>query len=350
MLGRHVCAFGAAAFLAGAAILLTLCVSARQASATPQGGMQLTDNLYGTHFINADEGWAVGAFGSIAHTRDGGHSWRPQVSHTVEQLFSVSFGDATHGWIAGRSGIILHTTDAGESWQAQTSGTDRHLFKLTALDAQDAWAIGDWGTVIATHDGGKTWENHSLDRDVILNGMAWPDPQHGWIVGEGGTILVTSDAGATWTDQPSGVEKTLYGACFIDTQHGWAVGLDGLVLNTTNGGQTWHVQRGNAEVGALEQVGFAEALGNPSLYDIAVVGNYGYAVGDIGAVFSSEDGGKTWQPRQMPAAWRLRWIRSVSLVSGTHGAFVGANGLAVRIAGDRVEVSEKEEHAPEMAH
>jgi photosystem II stability/assembly factor-like uncharacterized protein len=319
-------------------------------SAAPRGGVRITDNLFGTHFVDADDGWAVGAFGTIFRTRDGGNSWRQQVSPTTEPLFSIDCAAARHCWIAGRSGLILHTTDGGDTWRAQTSGSDRHLFAISALDPQRAWAVGDWGVILATHDGGSTWENRSLPRDVILNGEAWPDAEHGWIVGEAGAILTTSDGGQTWTDQVSGVEKTLFGVYFADLHQGWAVGLDGILLHTTDGGQHWEVQQGWTKVGALEQVGFQEALGHPSLYDVRVVGKYGYAVGDIGTVLASTDGGQTWQRKDMPVEWRLRWIRAVSLASGTHGAFVGANGLAIRIVGDQVKLPEEEGHAAEATH
>ncbi|MGE5156035.1 MAG: WD40/YVTN/BNR-like repeat-containing protein [Betaproteobacteria bacterium] len=317
------------------------------ALAAPRGGVRITDNLFGTHFVDADTGWAVGAFGTIFCTRDGGNSWRPQVSHTTEPLFSVDFADARDGWIAGRSGLILHTRDGGATWQVQPTGSERHLFTIAALDPQRAWAVGDWGTILATQDGGATWENRSLERDVILNGESWPDATHGWIVGEAGTILATADGGRTWSDQVSGVEKTLFGVYFVDLQNGWAVGLDGILLHTADGGRSWQVQQGSTEVGALEQVGFQEALGHPSLYGVTVVGKYGYAVGDIGTVLASEDGGQTWHRKDMPAEWRLRWIRAVSLVSGTHGILVGANGLAVRIAGDQIQLPEEEGNAAE---
>lgn len=333
------------------AVLLTLCVPARaQAAAAPRAGMRITDNLYATKFVNERDGWTVGAFGSIFRTRDGGESWRPQVSHTVENLFSVDFGDAQHGWAVGRSGLILHTNDGGDSWEIQPTGSDKHLFSVRAIDVQRAWVVGDWGTMFATRDGGKTWENRTLDRDVILNAQAWADAEHAWVVGEAGTILATSDGGTSWTEQHSGAEKTLFGVCFSSLQQGWAVGLDGIILHTTDGGQSWQVQHGATEVGALEQVGFAEALGNPSMYDIAVVGRYGYAVGDIGTVFASDDGGSTWQRKEIPSSLSLRWIRGVSLVEGTHGALVGSGGLAIRVAGDQMTAPEKEGHAAETSH
>jgi photosystem II stability/assembly factor-like uncharacterized protein len=335
----------------GVAALLVLGVGvATRAPAAPGAGLRVIDNLYGTRFITAQEGWAVGAFGTIIRTRDGGTSWRPQVSHTVEHLYSVDFADPQHGWVVGRRGTVLHSDNGGETWGPQATGNEQHLFKVEALDAQHAWAVGDFGTILATRDGGRTWDNHSLTRDVILNSEAWPDATHGWIVGEAGTILSTSDGGTTWAEQSSGIEKTLFGVSFVDAQHGWAVGLDGLIIRTTDGGQTWQVQHGDTEVGALEQVGFREAFDNPSLYDIAVTTRIGYAVGDNGSVFASEDGGNTWHRKEVPSAANLRWIRAVSLVNGTHGALVGAQGLTIRAAGNQITIPAYEEHATEMVH
>jgi len=142
----------------------------------------------------------------------------------------------------------------------------------------------------------------------------------------------------------------LFGVFFADTQRGWAVGLDGLLLRTEDGGQTWQLQRGKAEVGELEQVGFAEVMGNASLYAVAVAGNIGYAVGDVGTVFTTTDGGATWQRVEVPGEANFKWIRDVSLVSGTHGILVGAHGTAVRVAGGQIAAPEKESHASETPH
>ncbi|HVM97244.1 MAG TPA: hypothetical protein VMT89_12700, partial [Candidatus Acidoferrales bacterium] len=78
-----------------------------------------------------------------------------------------------------------------------------------------------------------------------------------------------------------------------------------------------------------------------SLYDITVVGNIGYAVGDVGSLFVSTDAGQSWTRKEVPGESKLAWVRSVSLVSGTHGMFVGANGMMVRVVGDHVEASGK---------
>lgn len=319
--------------IAAAAVCLSLGSSSCPALAT-----RIVDNLYGTDFVSADEGWAVGAFGAIYHTSDGGERWQQQASGTLEPLFSVDFVNSRVGWAVGRTGVIVHTRDGGERWRKQHAPGGKHLFDIVALDERTAWAVGDWGAVLVTRDGGETWEDRSLERDVILYSQSWPDPQYGWVVGEAGTVLHTRDGGQTWMEQDAGVAKTLFGVHFADRQNGWACGLDGLILHTADGGATWKVLRGDPEIGALEQVGVAEAMENASLYDIVVQGKMGIAVGDIGGVFFSEDGGKTWQRKSVPSQWRLGWIRSVSLVSNGAGLFVGAGGLTVRIDGERLQL------------
>ena len=294
--------------------------------------LALKDNLYGTKFIDAKQGWAVGAFGTIAHTADGGETWQSQPSKTTQQLYDVDFVDAQHGWTVGRQGLVLHSADGGSTWETQTSGTDQHLFGVDFLDAQNGVAVGDFGTIIVTHDGGQHWENHTLPQDVILYDVTMLDGTHGWIAGELGTVLTTTDGGATWTKQDTGLDKTLFGIYFADAQRGWAVGIDALILRTTDGGQTWQVQNGSAEVRALEQVGFGQAYDNPSLYAVSVVGNTGYAVGEIGAIFLSKDGGQTWT-RQDSSKKESgpKWFRGLSLVTGANGAVVGAGGARVLI-------------------
>lgn len=332
-----------------AAVALVAFASPASLAAAPPND-RITDNLYGTAFASSHDGWAVGAFGAIFRTRDGGQSWRPQVSHTDEPLFAVDFADARNGWVVGRSGLILRTADGGDTWSKQTSGTENHLFSVDFIDTKFGCAVGDWGTVVLTQDGGVTWRAQQLPRDVILNGVSFVDHDHGWAVGEAGAVLASADGGATWKEQVSGVEKTLFGVHFTDRQQGWAVGIDGIILRTEDGGTTWQVQNGAVEVGALEQVGFVEAFENPTLYAVTVVNDEGIAVGEIGAIFHSRDGGRSWQREPTPKDWGVSWLRDVSVVAGTHGAIVGAGGRRVMVVESRIDLPREGTHATETPH
>lgn len=296
------------------------------------------DNLYGTKFVDEHDGWAVGAFGTIVRTTDGGRTWLSQASKTTQQIYDVDFVDHRVGWTVGRSGLVLHTEDGGETWTPQTAGVDRHLFAVDFVDRDFGVVVGDWGAILVTTDGGKTWENHTLEEDVVLNDVSMVDRTHGWIAGEVGTVLATQDGGRTWTRQQTGVDKTFFGVNFVDAQQGWVVGIDALILHTADGGQSWKVLHGSTEIRELEQVGFGMAYENPSLYAIQMIGTFGVAVGEIGAVFVSTDGGRTWQ-REDPASGDgsgPKWFRSVSMVKGTHGVIVGAHGAQLHIVNGKI--------------
>lgn len=309
------------------------------------GGIAIRDHLYCVAAGDAQRFWAAGAFGTILHSADGGITWHAQKSNTDEQLFGIGFADAANGWAVGRSGTILHTRDGGATWSKQPAGTEHHLFDVAALAPQVAVAIGDWGTILRTDDGGATWVDRSYSRDVILNDQSWIGLEKGWIVGETGVVLATADGGATWTEQGSGLDKTLFGVHFRDARHGWATGLDGLIVRTVDGGLTWEVQHGVAAVESFDDYSFAETLGNPAIYDISFAGDHGWAVGDLGALFFTRDGGRTWARREATKESQLQWIRGLSLAAGGGGVFVGARGLIGVVRGDEL-LKESGGHAP----
>ncbi len=323
-------------------------------------GAVLRDNLYGVKSLSPTDAWAVGNFGAIYHTTNGGQSWEVRDSGTKSPLFSVDFVDPEHGWAVGKSAEIVATTDGGKTWKAQKSplGRDKHLFKVAAASPTNVWAVGDWGAIAVTTDGGKTWQDRSLstlkivarerpDRqerlvleDVVLYDVSWPDPQHGFIAGEFATLLATADGGETWEKRPLPTDKTIFGIEFITPDEGWAVGIDGLVLHTTDGGRTWNVQHGNPEPATIDELAFTDALKNPGMYAVSVVGKTGMVVGDTGTLLVSSDGGQTWARRVLPERERFSWMRDVSLVAGARGVLVGAKGMSGAVQGGDVTLSD----------
>jgi photosystem II stability/assembly factor-like uncharacterized protein len=323
-------------------------------------GAVLRDHLYGVAALSASDAWAVGNYGAIYRTTDGGRSWTAHDSGTKAPLFSVDFADAQHGWIVGKSGEILATADGGKSWKAQQTpiAEKKHFFRVRAVDARTAWAVGDWGAVAVTTDGGATWQDRSLptleilasarpDRaeklvleDVVLYDVAWPDAQHGYIAGEFATFLATADGGKTWHKRALPTEKTLFGIAFPSIDEGWAVGIDGLVLHTTDGGRTWEVQHGNPEPATIDELAFTDALENPGFYAVSIAGDTGIVVGDTGTVLVSADRGRSWSRRVLPERDRFSWLRDVSLVDGARGVLVGAKGLSGTVDGREVTMAD----------
>jgi photosystem II stability/assembly factor-like uncharacterized protein len=320
----------------------------------------LRDHLYGVKALSERNAVAVGAYGAVYVTSDGGRTWQARESGTRVPLFSVDFADPEHGWAVGKSGEILATTNGGKTWTRQKSPIDdgKALFRVRAVDRGTVWAVGDWGAIAVTTDGGATWQDRSLatlrvladdraDRtshlvleDVVLYDVVWPDARHGYIAGEFATVLATDDGGATWVKRTLPTEKTIFGIAFASPLEGWAVGIDGLVLHTTDGGRAWTVQHGNPEPATIDELAFNDALKNPGMYAVAVVGDRGIVVGDTGTLLVSGDGGRSWARRVLPERERYSWLRDVSLVAGGAGVVVGAKGISGVVDGSDVTLAD----------
>ncbi len=61
--------------------------------------------------------WAVGKFGTVIHSSDGGLTWELQNTPTQVTLFDVEFSDESHGVAVGDSAVVLYTDNGGITWQ-----------------------------------------------------------------------------------------------------------------------------------------------------------------------------------------------------------------------------------------
>ena len=74
----------------------------------------------GTHF------WAVGRPGSVVlHTPDAGHTWEVQRTGYPLPLNGVYFSNETTGWAVGEFGTIIGTRDGGKTWTLRRRGGQR---------------------------------------------------------------------------------------------------------------------------------------------------------------------------------------------------------------------------------
>jgi photosystem II stability/assembly factor-like uncharacterized protein len=330
-------------------------------------------------FIDRQIGWVVGDRGTIWHTDDGGRHWDLQPSGVACRLESVCFINAQVGWAAGGfsypythtgAGVLLSTEDGGRHWTrhtklllpplkrvkffgprsgvaiadpsamfpsgiftTETSGRswdpmpgERMLGsqvgdfldartgaiegrggpaavvqgRLVALEeAADAlrglrqptrleltppnggWGVGQGGLVLRTADQGASW--HRPPGDLASLGVDQFDfaalevrGANCWIAGNPGTrVFFTPDAGRTWSAFPTGQSIPLAAICFVDDEHGFAVGALGTILASTDGGRTWTRQRCGGSRAALLGI-FSEPKDVPWELFVRLSGNEGY--------------------------------------------------------------------------
>ena len=122
---------------------------------------------------------AVGEHGVIIIADDDRLEWRQaKLVPTRATLNDVSFVDERNGWAVGHWGVILHTTDGGETWVLQRAATaeDRPLFAVHFIDGQHGIAVGLWSLMLRTEDGGASWKEVVLpsppDGGKAIEGLA----------------------------------------------------------------------------------------------------------------------------------------------------------------------------------
>ena len=164
-------------------------------------------------------------------------------------LNGVSFTDPNNGTAVGDYGVILRTTNGGLNWISQTSGTSWQLWGVSFTDANTGTAVGDAGIILRTTNGGATWALQSSGiQNTLYGGVSFTDINNGTAVGSEGTIIRTTDGGTTWNLQASGTTNTLFGVSFTDAYNGTVVGENGIILRTTNGGVPVELTSFTAEV------------------------------------------------------------------------------------------------------
>ena len=215
--------------------------------------------------VEGDFGFAVGVKGTIL-TTDTCSSWTAQTSGTTANLNGVSTCrcDSPDGWAVGDYGHILNTVNGGTTWNPQLSGTGQNLESVWFVNAFDGWAVGKRGVILNTGDGGTTWTAQTSGTTGELDGVVFADPVHGYAVGQNGVILATVNGGTTWTAQTSHTSQNLESVSTIFTGSGcatvgesvctatlapptgdWhdaiAVGKNGVIRMTQDGGATWTI-------------------------------------------------------------------------------------------------------------
>jgi photosystem II stability/assembly factor-like uncharacterized protein/WD40 repeat protein len=200
-------------------------------------------------------------------------------------LRGVSFTSPEKGWTVGTGGAMLATSDAGATWTTRSSGVTSDLLDVDFVDEQHGWAVGAGGAVLRTADGGNTWVNQPTGLLGTFNSVDFVDRQHGWIIGSDpslvSTILATDDGGSTWTRQIAQGAAGMLDVAFVDPQRGVAVGYLGSVFRTEDGGITW------VPIPMPDKADWA-------FYSVAVDGDTVLIGTQFGTVFRSDDGGANW--------------------------------------------------------
>lgn len=175
-------------------------------------------------FLDSDRGFAVGAFGLLLATSDGGQTWRPWSERADNErqfhLYAIG-GDARHTYIAGEQGLVLRLDEAGQRFVRIETPYNGSYFGV-AVDGQRVLVHGLRGNAYLSGDEGATWRRIETGTDANLV-SADLEPTRLWLATQSGSILV-GDLSAAKLDAVAAVPgPDLYGAVAVEPDGRFAV-------------------------------------------------------------------------------------------------------------------------------
>jgi photosystem II stability/assembly factor-like uncharacterized protein len=109
-------------------------------------------------FWDQNVGYAVGTYGNIIKTVNGGVSWTSLARSNLESYYSMTVLSATEVWVVGARGpnapifFHLHTTNGGATWTRTDVplGYAEYLDRIHASPAGRIWLAGGFGRIMAS--------------------------------------------------------------------------------------------------------------------------------------------------------------------------------------------------------
>lgn len=177
---------------------------------------------------------------------------------------------------AGERGHILYSDDNGSRWTQAKVPVQVTLTAIAFADAKRGWAVGHLGCILRTEDGGTTWakqfDGHDMVKAIEAQSEGIPPARVRWLVAEG-------------ANQP------FLDILVLDADNAIVIGAYGLIFVTADGGRNWRA--------ALDRLGSPRE--DRHLYALQKIGSTLYLVGEQGLLYSSNDGGQSFQSHEAPA-------------------------------------------------
>ena len=219
----------------------------RGSSFRQAGKVPVSTTLTGVSFVDDKKGWAVGHWGAIVQTLDGGETWAVQrISPGDDRpLFAVHFFDAKHGVAVGLWSLVLTTADGGTTWTTQTPSpppgatkADLNLLSLFTDSQGRLYATAEKGLVLQSEDRGHSWRYLNTGyAGSLWTGAALPSGTL-LVGGLRGSMYRSGDGGSHWERIESGTQSSITG--FVRSPEGeLAYGLDGVQLLSRDDGRSF---------------------------------------------------------------------------------------------------------------
>ncbi len=260
-----------------------------------------TDTVVSLSMTSANEGWVLGAGGTILHYTN--HQW-VAVSNPLRNNYvsysGIAMVSSDEGWIVGGAGfsggVLLHYSQG--RWQYYEHQVPMDLYRIDMLSANEGWSVGYNGASSAgLHYKDGTWSVEGASAPLVLDSISMDSANDGWA---GGLFYIAHCTNGEWQTERLPGEEGLAEIKMISASSGWAVG--NVILHYTGGEWQQATKPVSTELAGLY------------LED----GNNGWAVGDKGTILHLSSG--SWSQYPSPTD---KTLYAVQMVSADEGWAVG---------------------------
>ena len=224
---------------------------------------------------------------------------------------------------------LLPVSGAG-SWKRQRASSLAWLHAVFFLDENNGWAAGSRGTLLMTSNAGRSWQLKTQPTEDTIRDIYFSDEQNGLLVCERNIydlrsndeprayLMKTADGGENWRRvnmRGAEIDARIMRAIFTRGGKGWAFGEGGTIFVTQDAGTNW------------------TRLQTPTRYLLLggafVDETNGWLVGAGSTILQTMDGGETWHHSRLANTNNIRF-NAASFVSSRLGWAVGSRGSIYR--------------------
>jgi photosystem II stability/assembly factor-like uncharacterized protein len=186
-------------------------------------------------FDGSGNGLAVGAYGYLYRSADGGDTWT-LASRNIEnpdKYHYYSIDETSDGtlYLVGEAGLLYRSSDRSNSWSRLNAPYEGSFFGVltgTADDGEFVLVYGLRGNVFRSTDGGEQWQRIDAGTEAsLMADTTMPDGRI-VLVGNSGAILVSEDAGRSFSLSYRDDRLSLSGVAAADASHIVVAGAGGL--------------------------------------------------------------------------------------------------------------------------
>lgn len=196
----------------------------------------------------------------------------------VNPLLDVWFENAQHGIAVGAYGMVLSTQDGGQTWEDYSGRLDNssgyHFNAITGITGGALVIVGEAGQIHVSVDNGETWELRDSPYAGSLFGVIGTGKVNEILAfGLRGNVLFSTNLGNSWVMVPNGGTETLNSGTVSEDGRITLVGNGGAVLVSTNGAESFREYFRSDREGVMSVVPVSDT-------NILIVGEHGAALTD----------------------------------------------------------------------